>query len=153
MSRPQGGSKRDLDHFTDAGDDAGDDGRRDHDDEPGETVVGHYMVDDADVYIGRARSGDQHFLNTEIGDRGWLGNPYEVGEVLDREEAIARFLDDFLARVDNDSEFRRALVERCHGRTLGCWCREADEDDPDCHGDVIKAVVDNLAETGGGSDE
>lgn len=48
------------------------------------TRVDHCRKDDMDVYIGRGDHGDSHLLNTLIGDRGWLGNPYLKDESKSR---------------------------------------------------------------------
>ena len=93
-------------------------------------LVNQRNTDTYDVDIGRADSGTSHMMNTEIGDPGWLGNPYPVSE-YSREESIANYREDFLARVDQDKAFREA-VEELRGRTLACWCKPKP-----CHGDVI----------------
>lgn len=94
-----------------------------------DTEVVHCKKDSFDVYIGRGR-GDGHILNTEIGERGWLGNPFPVDE-HGRVQCIERFRKEFEARLDDDEEFREA-VEDLRGETLGCWCKPKA-----CHGDVI----------------
>mgnify|MGYP002338702644 CR=1 FL=1 len=86
--------------------------------------------------------------NTDVGDRGWLGNPYpteEHGGVHSREESIRLFRVAFSVRLAEDAEFRSAVLE-LHGQTLGCWCRTVDSDSPPCHGDVIAAAADRLHE-------
>ena len=118
-------------------------------DEETSTRVGHWDEEETDVYIGRfGASGEYTFANQPIGDRGWLGNPYKES-VYGREECIALFTEDLLERVDEDPELRRALAEDVAGRDLGCWCRELDDDEPACHGDVIARVADALADNGG----
>lgn len=119
------------------------------DDQDVETRVGHWMVDDADIYIGRAGpDGDRDITNTDLGERGGLGNPFRLTD-HDRDESVSRFLRLALDRVDTDREFRRYLAEEVHGSTLGCWCRSLDEDRPVCHGDVLAKLADALADTGG----
>lgn len=138
MSEPSPGTETYWEELDDVQED-------DEDDELESTVVGMWMEDSCDVYIGRGDSGDAHIHNTEIGSRGWLGNPYTLEE-YDREESIAKFCTDLLDRVDEDPEFARSLVDRVAGQRLGCWCRCRDEDAPVCHGDVIADVADRLAE-------
>lgn len=123
-------------------------------DELEETRVAHCKKDGCDVYAGRGAGGAAHLLNTEIGSRGWLGNPYSVDE-YGREEAVARYCETLLHRVDEDPDFARALVERVAGRTLGCWCRpieDSKDDGPLCHADVIADVADRLAESARGGE-
>lgn len=86
--------------------------------------------------------------NTPIGESGWLGNPFPVA-VFGREESIARYCEALIKRVERDSEFGRALVEEVHGRTLGCWCRPLNEDEPRCHGSVLVKISQMLASQGG----
>ncbi len=126
----------------------GDDDDQDVDDDlevvRGPTRVCHFMMDNADVYIGRdGPDGENTFANTPIGERGWLGNPYTLDE-HDRDESVALFTEDLLDRVDDDAELRRALAEDVAGRKLGCWCRTLEDDEPLCHGDVIARVADAL---------
>ncbi|GAB3676905.1 DUF4326 domain-containing protein [Halopiger thermotolerans] len=115
------------------------------------TRVGLWMEDDCDVYAGRADGGEKHLLNTEPGDRGWLGNPYPVDE-FGREQAIAMYTHAVLLRCEQDVEFRDALGElQGEGTVLGCWCRRLDDDDPACHCDVLVRVIDDvLVHTDGG---
>lgn len=105
-------------------------------------TVGHCKKDDCDVYIGRGR-GNAHIENTRIGKRGWLGNPFSLECGFSREESISRFAEVILRRVEQDPEFRKALYE-LKGATLGCWCRSCSEDDPACHGDVVKKVIEGI---------
>lgn len=126
-----------------------------------ETRVGHCLHDDTEQYIGRKSDTDGrhlHLLNQEPGEPGWLGNPfvaeenakpshreqYDVIVVECREKSIARFCEVLVPRVQQNQSFAQALVEATHGKTLGCWCREADEVRPQCHGDVIVRVVEML---------
>lgn len=107
------------------------------------TLVGHCKRDQTDVYIGRGRGGAD-MLSTAPPARGWLGNPHRV-EDHGREGCIIRFRKAFETRLENDPEFRRR-VGHLAGKTLGCWCRSVDEDEPACHGDVIAEHADRLAD-------
>lgn len=97
---------------------------------------------DVDQYIGRYRTEDDdlrihHMNNTDVGEPGWLGNPYKVDVDGGRAEVIAKFRMEFAHRIAEDEEFRQAVLE-LQGDVLGCWCKpEA------CHGDVIKSYLDN----------
>jgi hypothetical protein len=106
-----------------------------------ETRVG-LVYNDPDVYVGRGRGGN-HMLNTPVGDRGWLGNPFPADE-YGRETCIRLFRDAFETLVAHHPQFRNE-VRRLSGATLGCWCRTVDSDEPACHGDVIADMADALA--------
>ena len=107
-----------------------------------------------DVYIGRGDGGDAHLNNTDIGNTGWLGNPYKTtsgGGDYTREQSIALYRADVLDRLDDDRAFGAALAQ-LKGQRLACYCRHARETEPACHGDVLVDVIDALrpADTDGG---
>jgi hypothetical protein len=108
-----------------------------------ETRVGHCRHDDVDVYIGRGEN-DAHLLNTDIGERGWLGNPFHVDD-HGRGQCIERFRAEFEARLQEDDEFREAVAQ-LKGKVLGCWCQRLEEDGPACHGEAIAEWVDRLVD-------
>jgi len=108
-----------------------------------QTRVGHCKADATDEYIGRGPGG-RDMTDTEIGDRGWLGNPYSVDE-HGRITCINLFRETFEQRLETDAPFRRAVAD-LHGQTLGCWCRTLDDDGRPCHGDVISEWADRLAD-------
>jgi len=110
---------------------------------PDETQVGHCKRDETDVYVGRG-TGGRSMIDTEIGTRGWLGNPHRLDDGYTRAESIALFRDDFEARLRGDDEFR-AAVRSLAEKTLGCWCQRLDEDEPACHGEIIAREADRLA--------
>lgn len=125
-----------------------------------ETRVGHCKQDTVDIDIGRDRVGDtiKHMGNTEIGDPGWLGNPFvmeskasdrhreqdDIVIVEDRATACERFMQMLLERVDGDPDFRKTLYDRVRGKRLGCWCQRLDEDGPACHGEQLARVADAI---------
>jgi len=86
-------------------------------------------------------------VNTEIGARGWLGNPHRLDDGYTRPESIDLFRDDFEARVRGDDEFREAIRDLA-GKTLGCWCQSLEDDEPACHAEVIAEWADRLARGG-----
>ena len=109
------------------------------------TVVGHWKKDECSVYIGRSYSGNGMEC-VPIGERGWLGNPFEVGKDGDREAVVKKFASTFLDRIQSDPKFRQRVAE-LEGETLGCWCQRAHESDGElCHGEVIKRTVEKLNE-------
>lgn len=112
------------------------------------TRVGHHRKDDVDVYIGRDRRDGElkHLNNTEVGKRGWLGNPF-VEDIQNQEytleESVEAYRDSFHSRIETDPEFREAVAE-FQGGVLGCWCRTLDSSRPHCHGDVIAEYLNSL---------
>jgi len=109
------------------------------------TPVGHWQKDDCSVYCGRHRTDElRHMHNTPIGERGWLGNPFTLDD-YDRADAISRFRGDFEERLSHDREFANAVGD-LKGQTLGCWCRQIDEQFPVCHCDIISEWADRLGD-------
>ena len=106
------------------------------------TRVGHCKKDSHTVYIGRGDGGDGHMMNTEIGKRGWLGNPFPKDK-HGRRQCVDMFRSEFESKLQNDSEFR-AAVANLQGEILGCWCQRLNEDGPLCHGEVIAEWVERL---------
>lgn len=107
------------------------------DDSP--TRVGHCKRDEYDEYAGRGRGG-RHMLNTPVGERGWLGNPFSVDD-YDRKESIEQFARAFADKLRHNDEFRCAVRE-LRGQVLGCWCQGIEDDAPACHAEVIAGYVD-----------
>lgn len=102
----------------------------------------------ADVYGGRKRWDGKlrHAANTEPGEPGWLGNPYDMDDdsVAERRRVIAAFLRFFFDRLERDEVFREA-VEDLRGKRVSCWCRGVTQErQPDtwCHLDVVDAYLD-----------
>ncbi len=85
-----------------------------------------------DVYGGRGKGGKV----TQVGEKGWLGNPFRSGRDGSRDEVIKKFKRYFWERVNKDVEFRRE-VEKLEGKVVGCWCKPKS-----CHLDVVKAWLD-----------
>ena len=113
----------------------------------GPTRVGHCKHLNHHVYIGRVDGGDGHLLTREIGERGWLGNPYPESE-HGRRKCVNMFRRDFEKRLKNEPEFRQA-VANLSGSILGCHCQRINDDGPLCHGEVIAEHADRLS----GSDQ
>jgi hypothetical protein len=78
-------------------------------------------------------------LNTPIGHRGWLGNPFPLSE-YNREESCNRFQEAFLKRIQSDPEFREAVIA-LKDQALGCYCHPLQ-----CHGHIIAEYLDSLPE-------
>jgi hypothetical protein len=115
-----------------------------------ETRVVH-RSESYDVYIGRGDGGNAHLKNTEIGETGWLGNPYRLdghGGVHTREQSLGRYCQDVLTRVGTDPAFAAALAD-LKGQRLACYCRQSSETEPDCHGDILVQVIGALRPVGG----
>lgn len=92
------------------------------------TVV--HVKDDFTVYIGRG-SGGCHMLNTPIGKKGWLGNPFSVGD-FGLGPCIEKFREAFYSRLRDDAKFRQAVLKIEPDDVLACFCKPKA-----CHGDVI----------------
>jgi hypothetical protein len=61
------------------------------------------------------------------------GNPYPVGKVFTRDNAIASYRTWLAARLEAEPNY----LEPLRGKVLACWCH-GDETDPlPCHGDAI----------------
>lgn len=97
------------------------------------TIVVNRKKNPFTVDIGRP-DRNIHMNNTEVGEPGWLGNPYPKDE-YGREICIEMFREDFEERIEEDDEFREA-VEDLQGEVLGCYCKPAA-----CHGDVILEYI------------
>lgn len=108
------------------------------------TRVGHVNHDTEaiDEYIGRTDNGTGHLNSIEIGDPGWLGNPYPKRE-HGRAECIELFREDFEDRLEDDERFREAIAE-LQGHVLGCYCQRLHDASPRCHGEVIAEHADRL---------
>ena len=112
--------------------------------EPATRVV--HRSEPHDVYIGRGNGGDAHLNNTDIGETGWLGNPYKTesgGGDYTREQSIALYRANVLACLNDDPAFGTALVQ-LKGQRLACYCRRARESEPACHGDVLVRAIEGL---------
>jgi len=60
-----------------------------------------------------------------------FGNPFRIGRDGSREEVIAKYVDYFYARIENDKVFRKAVLG-LRNKVLACWCAPQP-----CHGEVI----------------
>lgn len=109
--------------------------------------VGHYHQDDADQYIGRGEGGDAHLLNTAPEHSGGFGNPFKL-EDYTRAESIALFAYNLCDQLVTRPSLIDAVAD-LSGQTLACFCRSQDDDDPACHGDVLAAWADHLADPTG----
>ena len=87
------------------------------------TRVVHCKKESYDEYIGRPSELGNPFSHLP----GTLAN----FRVDDREKAVSLFEVYARERIKNDPLFA-ALIRRCYGKTLGCWCKPKA-----CHGDVI----------------
>jgi len=108
-----------------------------------ETRVGHCKADAIDVYIGRGPDG-RDMSETEVGERGWLGNPFALDDGYSRAESIDHFRESFESELAVRPDFRDS-VRDLSGKRLGCWCQRLNEDGPACHGEVIAEWADRLA--------
>jgi len=79
--------------------------------------------------------------SVDVGQPGWIGNPYPKSK-HGRQECIELFREDFEDRLESDKMFRKA-VKNLKGEILGCWCQRLNDDGPGCHGEVIAEYVDS----------
>ena len=82
-----------------------------------------------DVYIGRPGRGLA----------GPFGNPFKVGRDGTREECIEKYRAYFYRRLEEEPEFKKAVLE-LKGKVLGCFCVPLK-----CHGDVIVEYLESVA--------
>jgi len=83
------------------------------------TKVVNIRKDPYDIYCGRAGCGQN----------GYFGNPYSFK--LGRAKCIAMFEQYFYIRLDNDPDFKNAVLA-LKDKILGCFCKPLD-----CHCDII----------------
>jgi hypothetical protein len=98
-----------------------------------------HVQDGYDVYGGRCKDNGS-VVNTPVGTRGWLGNPFPLA-VWTRQQAIDLYRKVFFDRLRLHEEFK-AAVEELAGERIACYCRHEDEDEPECHLDVIDSYLD-----------
>ena len=116
--------------------------------EPSSEVV---PVSDPDaISVMRGPQG-RHMNNTKPGEPGWLGNPFKWkgnGGKGTVEEAIDKFKQAFLKRIEEDPAFK-AELEGLVGRKLGYYKPKAKKS----HAQVIKAWLDEAGASRKGIDE
>ena len=95
------------------------------------TRVVNLRVETFDTYIGREGHGYE----------GTFGNPFSDEKT--KTEAIKRYKNYFLTRVEKDAEFREE-VRGLIGKRLGCFCKPRA-----CHGDVIVEYLEQFEEDEG----
>lgn len=91
-------------------------------------VVNVHTCKDYDVYGGRGKLRPHV---TEIGERGWLGNPFHMKSEEDRERVIAQYRRYFWRRINSDPEFYQAILSLDNCR-VACYCAPKH-----CHLDII----------------
>ena len=74
-----------------------------------------------------------------------FANPFKIGrhaEIRDgtREEVINKYKDYIIAKIET-GKITHEEIENLKGKTLGCWCRNSDEEGPPCHGDVLLEIL------------
>ncbi len=68
-----------------------------------------------------------------------FGNPYVIGPDGTRDQVIRKFKIDFDFRIENDEDFRNAIL-KLKDKRIACWCDFPRED---CHLRIIKEFLDN----------
>jgi hypothetical protein len=102
------------------------------------TIIVSHVSEDTDLYGGRANRG-RCMGETDPPRSGWLGNPHRVAD-HGREEAIEKFREDFVEQLRTDWGFANACVS-LPGQSVACHCRQSNEDEPDCHLDVVRSLL------------
>jgi hypothetical protein len=93
-------------------------------DVPGLTTVVNVRESEFDVYIGRK--------NRSVGlPASKWANRFRIGPGCTREQAIARYREDFPSHPE-----LVAAVRELRGKRLGCWCKEPHREVA-CHGDFL----------------
>lgn len=105
-------------------------------------TVCHASHDDFDVYIARTNDGKGTIRNQPPGD-SW-GNPYRLEE-YSRGASIRKFAALLGELLERQPEYRLHLSDLA-GQRLGCFCRREGDTQPACHGDVLAARADDLAD-------
>lgn len=80
------------------------------------------------VYVGRPSEWGNPFSHLDGTSAEW--------RVADREEAIARYRDWLMARLNAEPALRRRLVSELAGKDLVCWCAPKA-----CHADVLAELA------------
>lgn len=94
------------------------------------------------VYVGRNYDGDG-MNEVEIGEHGWLGNPFVEEDGRSKKEC-ARLFEQYLdRRLKEDPQLAGALSALA-GERFECFCQHVHNDDTWCHGIVLAAYADYL---------
>lgn len=80
------------------------------------TTIHNKRFERYDVYIGRPTI---------------YGNPFEIGRNGNRESVLKKYKEYFGIRLNQDEQFRTAILHLKNKR-LGCFCKPHA-----CHGDII----------------
>jgi hypothetical protein len=120
--------------------------------------IGYVYEDATDINCGRG-AGGKNMLDTEVGEKGWLGNPFVIREQAEQKHKERSSIEIVDSRAESIEKFEQALREKCvrnprfraavadlAGQNLGCWCQGIDEDGPACHTEAIRRVVQELNE-------
>ena len=98
---------------------------------PPETVVVNLKTEKCDIKVCRSPKGKV----PSPPEPGCFGNPFPLEE-YGREGCIAMFRDYFYKRIEEDAEFRKAVLS-LKGKRIGCFCKPLN-----CHGDIYKEWLD-----------
>lgn len=101
----------------------------------GRTRAVNLRVEPHDVYAGRPAKGPDGTNDPRrvpVGERGWLGNPFDPRVEAN---ALDRFREYFLERVERDEAFRVSVIA-LKGKRLGCFCAPRP-----CHAQTIAEWV------------
>lgn len=96
-----------------------------------------HKSDEYDMWAGRDYHDDKQWhlgvaVRTGTVKSGWLGNPYPIKRVRNRQEAVDLFERDLELAIQMVPWVRYKLLE-LYGKKIACYCEEHQE----CHADVI----------------
>lgn len=91
------------------------------------------VVQDCDVYIGRAQNQGGWRLSTSI----WA-NEFSIKK-YSREESLELYKKALCKKILSDLDFWIPQLKSLKGKKLGCWCAPLP-----CHGNVISDLVEDI---------
>jgi hypothetical protein len=99
------------------------------------------------VYIGRAVP-EQNLARSPLGSPYYVVDESEIADESERARAIADYegwlrgrLHAFFSAERTEINRLMRILQRDGRLVLRCWCRDAGQSEPACHGDVIAAVI------------
>ena len=98
-----------------------------------------------DIDITRSPAG-KSLAHADVHEPGWLGNPTlseRHGGTWPHDLAVSLYFHAFIERFETDPEFNHA-VANLTGKRLACNCRYSYQNEPRCHGDIIRDIVDRI---------
>lgn len=92
------------------------------------TVVVNKYKENYDIYIGRGSLYGNPFSTK--------ASKHDVRQVESKEEAIEKYKEMWLRRLESHPEHTMKLLLKLKGKRLGCFCKPSK-----CHGDVLVELI------------